>query len=140
MARLFARRKSTTPYRHVHDTPSWPGAYLVTLRSVPRHYEALRDAIDSTGDARVWFGEALAYIHGKGVALFRVEATGFGWLAALYQRWQEIERREAFPFEVDLYFHNTQWGASLRGRPPQEIEAIIRDSAPRYDPGARRAS
>ncbi|HUY99569.1 MAG TPA: hypothetical protein VMU89_04415 [Thermomicrobiaceae bacterium] len=140
MARLFARRKSPAPYRHVRDTPAWPGACLFTLRSVPRHYEALRETIDSTGDARVWFGEALAYIHGKGVSLFRVEATGFSWLPALYRRWAEIERSEAFPFEIDLYFHNTQWGANLRGRLPEEIEQIIRDNAPRFDPGAPRVS
>lgn len=138
MVRLFARRKSTPPYRHVRDTPAWPGAYLFTLRSVPRHYAELLEAIDSTGDARVWFGEPLAYIHGKGVAMFRVEATGFTWLAALYQRWREIERREAFPFEVDLYFNNTQWGASLRDGKPEEIERVIRDHAPRYDPTAQR--
>ncbi|HET9015233.1 MAG TPA: hypothetical protein VFN57_06535 [Thermomicrobiaceae bacterium] len=138
MVRLFARRKSTAPYRHVRDTPSWPGAYLFTLRSVPRHYEVIRETIDSTGDARVWFGEALAYIHGKGVSLFRVEATGFTWLPELYGRWHAIEREEAFPFEIDLYVNNVQWAANLRNRPPEEIEAIIRDNAPRYDPAARR--
>lgn len=131
---LIGRRKKSPPQRHTHDQPSWPGAYLFTLRSVPRHYYTLKDAIETTGDARVWFGEPLAYIRGKGVAIFRVEATGFSFLDALYERWREIERREAFTFEIELYLNNTQWAASLRTTPPEQIQAIISNSAPKFQP------
>lgn len=133
MVRLFGRRKAPAPERHTRKSPTIPGAWLFTLRSVPRHYAALREVIESTGDARVWFGEALAYVHGKGVALLRVEATGFQWLDALYQRWAEIERAEAFPFEIDLYIYNTQWLASLRDHSPAEIEELIRAHAPVFE-------
>lgn len=132
MVRLFGRRKTYVPVRHTHDSPQWPGAWLFTLRTVPRHYDALKATIESTGDARVWFGEALAYIHGKGIALLRVEATGFRWVEPLCQRWGEIERREAFPFEIELYIRNTQWVATLRDHTPAEVERIVREHAPTY--------
>lgn len=132
MFRVFSRRKGPHPYRHTHDKPTMPGAYLFTLRSVPRHYAVLRQAIESTGEARVWFGENLAYIRGKGVALFRIEATGFRWLQPLYERWREIEQREAFPFEIDLYVRNKQWLASLRDHSPEQIERLVRENAPTH--------
>ena len=134
MVRLFGRRRVAEPYRHVRDRPTTPGAWLITLRSVPRHFKALREAIESTGDARVWFGEELTYIRGKGVCTFRVEVTGFTWLEALYRRWAELERADAFPFDIDLYLHNTQWAASFRDSTPEQIEEIIRSNAPTYQP------
>jgi hypothetical protein len=93
----FLRRRTTTdPEEPRRTRPTMPGAMLFTLRSVPRHYEPLKDAIESTGEARVYFGEALAYIRGKGIALFRVEATGTDWVDNLYQTWRDLETREAF--------------------------------------------
>ncbi|MDI3341678.1 MAG: hypothetical protein QJR03_14230 [Sphaerobacter sp.] len=136
MVRLFGRRRATEPYRHVRERPTKPGAWLLTLRSVPRHYHALKEAIESTGDARVWFGEELTYIRGKGVCTLRVEATGFTWLDALYRRWAELERADAFTFDVDLYLHDTQWVASLRDRSPRAIAEIIQAHAPTYQPAA----
>lgn len=130
MVNLFRRRRRPLPQRHTHDKPQMPGAWLFTLRSTPRHFWALKEAIESTGDARVWFGEELSYIKGKGVSLLRVEASGFAWLPALYETWQQIEFREAFNFDIELYVHDRQWVASLRHRTPAEVEQLIRDTAP----------
>lgn len=134
MVRLFGRRKAAEPYRHTHDSPQQAGAWLFTLRSTPRHHDELKAAIESTGDARVWFSEELSYIRGKGVSVFRVEATGFDWIEALMERAAEIERREAFPFDIDLYLHNRQWAASFRHQTPEEIAEIIRTHAPTHQP------
>ncbi len=102
-----------------------PGARLFTLRSVPHHYAGILHAIQSTGEAKVYFGEPLAYIHGQGVALFRVEATGFGWLKNLYDWWNEAERGEAAGFDIRLYVHNKQFVAGLRGLTPEQAETLI---------------
>ena len=107
---------------------------LFTLRSVPRHYDAFKDAIESTGEATVYFGEALAYIRGKGIALFRIEATGTDFVDALYERWRELEWNEAFRFDVTLYIHNTEYVDSLRGYTPDEAKELIASHAPTYNP------
>lgn len=106
---------------------------LFTLRSVPHHYTGILAAIESTGDARVYFSEALSYIEGRGISLFRVEATGYDWLPKLYEWWAQTERTEAFPFDINLYVHNKRWVTSLRGKKPDEIEALIREHAPTHD-------
>ncbi|MBX6340966.1 MAG: hypothetical protein IRY97_00800 [Thermomicrobiaceae bacterium] len=133
---LFGRRKAPVVERPKHTGPTRAGAWLFTLRSVPRHYVGIKAAIESTGEARVYFGEPLAYIKGRGVSLFRVEATGFDFLRALYDWWRETERDEAFIFDIDLYVYNTQWLASLREHTPEEIAEIIRANAPTYQPPA----
>jgi hypothetical protein len=107
---------------------------LLTLRSVPRHFDALSEAIESTGEARIYFGEALAYIRGKGIALFRIEATGLDWVDALYQRWRELEWEEAFRFDITLYVHNTDYVDSLRGYSPEQAKELIRKHAPIFSP------
>jgi hypothetical protein len=129
---LFSRKVTPAPERPKHAGPSKPGAWLITLRSVPRHYHGIKTAIESTGEAHVYFGEALAYIRGQGVSLFRVEATDLKWVDALYDWWRRIERQEAFTFDINLYFHNTQWVASLREHSPEEIKNMIRSGAPTF--------
>ena len=74
---VFWRKQKWSPVQPKRDMPTMSHARLFTLRSVPHHFDAIKAAIESTGDARVYFGEPLAYIRGQGVALFRVEATGF---------------------------------------------------------------
>jgi hypothetical protein len=131
----FLRRSTTsTPDEPRRTGPSKPGAMLFTLRTVPRHYEVLKEAIESRGDARVYFGESLAYIRGKGIALFRVEATGTDFVDPLVDQWKALERREAFRFNIDFYIHNTEWIASLRGKSPEEIKALIQKHAPTFQP------
>lgn len=127
----FLRRSTTSvPDEPKRTEPTIPGAMLLTLRSVPRHFDALKVAIESTGDARVYFGEALAYIRGKGVALFRIEATGTDWVDALYETWRELEWREAFRFDITFYVNSTDYIDSLRGYSPKEAKALIRKRTP----------
>ena len=139
---LFGRGKTTSqPDTTKHAVPVWPGAWLFTLRSVPHHYHGIKAALEATGDAHVYFSEALAYIRGQGVSLFRVEATGFTFLPHLYDWWHFTERAEAFPFDIVLYVNNTERVGSLRGLSPAEAEALIREHAPRFQPqAAPRAS
>jgi hypothetical protein len=129
---LFRRRQPAAPEKPPRLVPSMPGAYLFDLRSVPRHYEPLKQAIESTGEARVYFGEPLAYIRGKGVALFRVEARDLSFVEPLLDTWKAIERQEAFRFDIDLYVHNTEWVASLRGLSPDQIKSLIQERAPAF--------
>ena len=56
--------------------------------------KAIYKGIEAEGEADVWFGEALAYERGAGIALWRVRAKGFGWLERLYDWWAEAERVE----------------------------------------------
>jgi hypothetical protein len=131
----FLRRSTTsTPDEPRRTGPSKPGAMLFTLRSVPRHHDALKAAIESRGDAHVFFSEALAYIRGKGISLFRVEATGTDFVDALYETWRSLERREAFRFDVNFYINNTEWIANLRGYTPDEAKKLIEEHAPKYQP------
>ncbi|MCM8750316.1 hypothetical protein NET02_14275 [Thermomicrobiaceae bacterium CFH 74404] len=127
----FGRGRPFQPKQKT-SAPTMPGAWLVTLRSVPHHYWDIKNVIESTGEARVYFGEALAYLKGQGVSLFRVEATGLGWVDALYRWWREAQRRDAIPFEIKVYVHNTEEIASFRQHPPEEIKARIEQRAPRF--------
>ena len=131
----FLRRSTTsTPDEPRQTVPTTPGAMLFTLRTVPRHYDVLKEAIESRGDATVYFGESLAYIRGKGVALFRVEATGTDFVDSLYETWRALERQEAFRFDIDFYIHNTEWVASLRGHSPEEAKELIEQHSPTFQP------
>jgi len=136
----FWRKQKWAPVQPKRDVPTMPGARLFTLRSVPKHFVAIKNAIEATGDARVYFGEPLAYIHGQGVSLFRVEATGFSFLANLYARWTEIEREEAAGFDIRLFESNKQDVGSLRGLSPEQAEALIRQHARVNQESAAEAS
>jgi hypothetical protein len=131
---FLRRRRTSTPDEPKRVRPSTPGAMLFTLRSVPRHYHALKDAIESTGEATVYFGEPLAYIRGKGIALFRIEATGLDFMDALYERWHDLEWHEAFRFDITFYIHNTEYIDSLRGYTPEQAKELIREHAPTFNP------
>lgn len=128
---LFKRSTTAAPYKPRLIGPSKPGAYLLTFRSVPRHHDGIEAAITSTGSATVFFSEPLAYLRGQGVSLFRVEATGFDWLPNLYSFWRETQAREAFNFEIALYFNNIDFVASLSDHTPESLRQIIEQSAPR---------
>lgn len=125
----FWRKQKWSPVQPKRDTPEMASAWLFTLRSVPHHYDEIKAAIESTGDARVWFGEPLAYLEGRGVAIFRVEANGFSFLPNLYAFWAKAERDEAAGFDIRLYTHNKQLVGSLRGLTPQYAEAFIKEHA-----------
>jgi hypothetical protein len=118
------------------QVPTVPGAWVFTLRSVPHHHDGILAAIESTGDAHVYFSEPLAYIKGQGVSLFRVEATGFSFLRNLYDWWREVERREATGFDIRLYVDNTRLIGNLRDRTPAQVEELIVRNAPRHEGAA----
>lgn len=131
MIKIQFRHTAAPPIVAKKVSPSIPGAYLFALRSTPRHYDELKDAIEAGGGARVWFGEALAYLRGQGVSIFRVEAANLNFLDGLYTWWREKETDEAFSFDINLFFNDREWVASLREHTPAEIRQMIETQAPR---------
>jgi hypothetical protein len=125
------RRTPAPPIEPKYTRPEHVGAYHFTLRSVPRHHDAIRAIIAASDGARVYFSEPLAYLRGQGVSLFRVEATSLDFLDDLYAWWAETERSEAFPFDINLFFNDREWIASLREHTPDEIRKLIEERAPR---------
>ena len=104
-----------------------------TLKGSPRHYDDVRLIIEGDPGARVYFGEALTYERGAGVALWRVEATSFEWLTPLYDWWAEMERIEPIHFTFHLYLPR-DWkypALDLREHTPVEIAQFIQQNAPR---------
>jgi hypothetical protein len=134
------RKKMAPPYEPQRSHPKWPGAYWFTLRSVPRHHDGIKAAIESSPQANVWFSEPLAYLRGQGVSLFRVEARDLSFLQTLDQWWAETERLEAFSFDISLYFNNVDFVCSLRDKTPDEMRRIIEDGAPRVPDNPADAS
>lgn len=128
--KLFKRSTTSAPYLPDRTGPSTPGAYIFTLRSVPQHHDGIYQAIVN-GGGNVYFSEPLAYLRGQGVALFRVEASQLGFFDDLYRWWAETEAREAFTFEIALYFNNVEFVASLKDHTPDEIRRLIEQGAPR---------
>lgn len=128
--KLFKRSQTAAPYRPKRTGPSTPGAYLFTLRSVPRHHDGIKDVIVA-GGGNVYFSEPLAYLRGQGVSLFRVEASDLGFLDNLYGWWRSTENREAFTFDISLYFNNNEFVASLRDHAAAEIRQLIEQGAPK---------
>jgi hypothetical protein len=112
--------------------PPFFEGYQFTLKGSPRHYDNVRAIIEENGGADVYFGEALAYERGAGIALWRVRAQDFGWLDALYDWWAEAERIEPIQFTFHLYLpDNLKYPAmDLRDHTPNEVESFIRDRAP----------
>ncbi len=125
------RRTPAPPIEPKRTRPETTGAMRFSLPSVPRHHDAIRDIINNSSGARVFFSEPLAYLRGQGVSLFRVEATSLDFLDELYSWWIETERREAFAFDVNLFFNDREWVASLREHSAADIRQMIQDNAPR---------
>lgn len=113
-----------------------------SLKGSPRHYDDVRKIIEADPGARVYFGEALTYERGAGVALWRIEATSFTWLQSLYDWWVEMERVEPVNFTFHLYLPaNLKYPVmDLRNATPQEVEAFIKANAPRGEAAATAAA
>lgn len=131
MVKIQFRRKPAPPVEARKDAPSMAGAYLFTLRSVPRHHDPIKEAINASGSARVWFSEPLAYLRGQGVSIFRVEARDLRFLDTLYDWWRQTEVDEAFSFDINYFINDREWVASMREHSPAEMASIIESSAPR---------
>jgi hypothetical protein len=128
--KLFKRSQTSAPYYPQRTGPASPGSYIFTLRSTPRHHDGLKQPIVN-GGGNVYFSEPLAYLRGQGVSLFRVEASRLDFFDDLYRWWAETENREAFPFDIALYFNNIDFVASLKDYTPAEIKQMIEQGAPK---------
>lgn len=131
MIKIQFRRKPAPPIEPQQKRPKEVGAYRYTLRSVPRHHDEIREVIERRGGSRVYFSEPLAYLRGQGISLFRVESREIDYLEDLYAWWAQKERDEAFPFDINLFFNDREWVASLREQSPAGINKLIEDGAPR---------
>jgi hypothetical protein len=112
--------------------PSFFEGYQFTLKGSPRHYDDVKTIIQKHGEATVYFGEALAYERGAGIALWRVRAKSFQWLRDLYAWWVEMERIEPVAFTFHLYLpDNLKYPAlDLRENTPDDVIAFIEQNAP----------
>lgn len=115
-----------------------PDGWRFTLKGSPRHFDDVRLLINSDPGAVVYFGEALAYERGAAVALWRISARSFDWLPKLYEWWAETERIEPILFTFHLYLPGNQRYAALdlREHTPEEVEAFIKEHAPRSEAAA----
>lgn len=111
---------------------SYIAGYQFTLKGSPRHYDDVKEIIERNGTAQVYFGEALAYERGAGIALWRVRAQSFEWLPELYDWWVEMERTEPVTFTMHLYLpHELKYPAmDLRLHTPDEVAEFIKENAP----------
>ena len=140
MSPLLGRRRGSADARQrssAFTTDAQHGeGYRFSLKGSPRHYDDVRQIIEEGGGATVYFGEALTYERGAGIALWRVRAKDFAWLPRLYAWWVEMERVEPVQFTFHLYIPpEIKYAAlDLREHPPEAVEAYIRAHAP-YDAG-----
>ena len=113
-------------------TPEEPDGYRFTLKGSPRHYDDVRKLIEQGGLAHVYFGEALAYERGAGIALWRIRAQDFGWMSELYAWWAEMERIEPIQFTFHLYLpSDLKYPAlDLREHTPETVVEFIKNNAP----------
>ena len=102
-----------------------------SLKGSPRHYDDVRQIIEDGGGATVYFGEALTYERGAGVALWRVRARNLDWLPKLYAWWSEMERTEPVQFTFHLYIPpELKYSVlDLRQHGPAEVAAYIEQHA-----------
>ena len=115
-------------------TAAWPASgWRFSLKGSPRHYDDVKRLIEANGTATVYFGEALAYERGAGVALWRVAADDFDWLLPLYSWWAEQERIEPIQFTFHLYLPSDPKYPvlNLREHLPEAVAEFIRAQAPR---------
>lgn len=103
-----------------------------SLKGSPRHYDDVKLLLERHG-ADVYFGEALTYERGAGVALWRVQTESFSWLPALYTWWAEIERVEPIQVTFHLYLpQDLKYPVmDLRAHTPVEVESFIKTHAPK---------
>lgn len=103
-----------------------------SLKGSPRHYDDVLRIIEQDPGAQVYFGEALTYERGAGVALWRISATSFAWLTRLYDWWAEMERIEPIQFTFHLYLPSSAKypAMDLREHTPAEVEAFVKANAP----------
>jgi hypothetical protein len=129
-------------FRPKQQPKSIQNGWRFTLKGSPRHYDDVRAIIEADPGARVYFGEALTYERGAGVAMWRIEATSFDWLPRLYAWWAEMERIEPIEFTFHLYLPGDWRNAvmDLRDVAPEQVAAFIQQQAPRSEKEANAAA
>lgn len=124
-------------------TPKTIGdGWRFSLKGSPRHYDDVLAIVEADPEARVYFGEALTYERGAGVALWRIEARGFSWLPKLYDWWAEMERIEPIQFTFNLYLPTDLKYAALdlREHTATDVEAFVKANAPRSEQAVQTAA
>jgi hypothetical protein len=134
MSPLFGGRKNATERHKASAETTTAGSgkgWRFSLKGSPRHYDDVFQILEA-GGGKVYFGEALTYERGAGVALWRVVADRFDWLPALYEWWAEQERIEPVRFTFHLYLPtDLKYPAlDLREHTPDEVAAFIEQRAP----------
>ena len=133
MVSLFRRKRQRGASEQVRapDANTLGSGYRFTLKGSPRHCDDVLRIIED-GDGTVYFGEALTYERGAGVAMWRVRSRDLGWLPALYDWWAEAERVEPINSSFHLYLpDNLRYPAlNLREHTPDEVAEFIRANAP----------
>lgn len=135
MAFLWNRNtKPTKKSMAVQPRPVISG-FKFTLKGSPRHYDNVKQIIEDGGNAAVYFGEALMYERGAGVAEWRIVAKSFDWLPKLYDWWAEAERIEPVNSTFHLYLpDNLRYPVmDLREHTAEEVVAFIAENAPRVE-------
>jgi hypothetical protein len=124
---------------HKPEPKKVEGGWRFTLKGSPRHYDDVVRIIEADPGAKVYFGEALTYERGAGVALWRVEAASFDWLPRLYAWWAEQERTEPIRFTFNLYFPSDLKYAALdlRTATPDEVVSLIKQRGARSEEESR---
>jgi hypothetical protein len=132
MGLFSSGRRARMMKEMAYAPPPFFEGYQFTLKGSPRYYDNVRAIIEAGGEADVYFGEALAYERGAGIALFRIRAKSFGWLTRLYAWWAEAERIEPIETTFHLYLpDNLKYPVlDLRDHTPDEVAAFIEANAP----------
>jgi hypothetical protein len=132
MGLFSSGRRARMMKEMAYAPPPFFEGYQFTLKGSPRYYDDVRALIESTGEADVYFGEALAYERGAGIALFRIRAKGFGWLPKMYDWWAEAQRVEPIETTFHLYLpSNLKYPVlDLREHTPEDVAAFIEGNAP----------
>lgn len=130
--RWDARNRLGTSTTTGQDAVGAGAGWRFSLKGSPRHYDDVRRIVEASGTAVVYFGEALTYERGAGVALWRVRAADFDWLPELYRWWAEMERVEPVNFTFHLYIPpELKYPAlNLREHEPKAVASYIRQRAP----------
>lgn len=128
---------STSSHRRV-----FPDGWRFTLKGSPRHYDDVLAIIQADGQSNVYFGEALTYERGAGVALWRISARSLDWLPKLYEFWAESERVEPVQVTFHLYLpSDLKYPAlDLRQHAASDVAAFIMANAPKGGPEVSESS
>jgi hypothetical protein len=132
MVSLFKRsRRGASEQVRPPDANTLGSGYRFSLKGSPRHYDDVFRIIQD-GGGTVYFGEALTYERGAGVALWRVRSRELSWLQDLYDWWAEAERVEPINATFHLYLPGSDGYPTLdlRDHTPEEVATFIRANAP----------